>query len=545
MRLHDNETISKYHASGHWGDATLLDTFDQNVASHPEQSAIVDPANRTSLVGSDARELTWYELGRAVDGLASALSSRGVGVDDVVVVQLPNVWELVALYLAVARTGGIISPLPMQWRQHEIRHVVDLTGAKVFIGASNFKGSDQIAMAGQATPGLTELVDLGELARLAGTAPDLVAPRVGGDDVFTLCWTSGTEAEPKGCPLTHNNWRFQSGLLVRLLGLPDSARLLCTAPVVNMTGVGVLLVPWLLTGGSLLLHHPLDMELLMQQMAEGADSTLLVPALLNMLVKQAEAGDLRLGPFGTIGTGSAPPSSHAMEEFRRRWGIEIVNIWGQNEGTAMVSGPTDVPEVSWRVNHFPWWGRSGITWPSSVTGIDIVLLDEEGRELTEPGQVGELAYRGPNVFPGYFRRPDLNISAFAPGGYFRSGDLFKILDGNYLGFYDRKKDIVIRGGFNISAAEVENLAIAHPGIADTAVVATPDEILGERVCIFVVPTDPLSPPSLDQITGFLREQNLATYKLPEQLELVEEIPRNPVGKILKGQLRNRLGLASP
>lgn len=539
MRLHDEETIRSYHALGHWGDRTLLDVFYHNVATFEDQVAVVDPPNRPSLVGSEAQELTWGELGRAVDGLAGALVSRGVGLDDVVVVQLPNVWELIALYLGVARAGGIISPLPMQWRQHEIAHVVELTGARMFVGTSNFKGLDQIALAQQAGSGLEEVLDLKDLARFSATSSEIGPVSVGADDVFTLCWTSGTEAEPKGCPLTHNNWRFQSGLLVKLLELPQSAKLLCTAPVVNMTGVGVLLIPWLLTGGNLILHHPLDMDLLMAQIAEGADSTLLVPALLNMIVKKAEAGEVRLGHFGTIGTGSAPPSAHSMEEFRKRWGIEIVNIWGQNEGTAMISGPTDVPEVSWRVDHFPWWGQPGTSWPSSISGVGIVLLDEDGRELYKPGEVGELAYRGPNVFPGYFRRPDLNREAFAPGGYFRSGDLFKILDESYLGFFDRKKDIVIRGGFNISAAEVENLVIAHPGVADAAVVAKPDEILGEKVGLFIVPKDPASPPSLDQIIGFLKGRDLAVYKLPEHLEILEEIPRNPVGKILKAELRRR------
>ncbi len=226
-----------------------------------------------------------------------------------------------------------------------------------------------------------------------------------------------------------------------------------------------------------------------------------------------------------------------MDEFKRRWGIEIVNIWGQNEGTALIAGPLDVPETAMRVDHFPNWGRD-CGWKSGVRGVEMKIVDEDGRELTKPGDVGELLYRSPGVIPCYFNRPDLTEKAFM-NGFFRTGDLFVIKDECHVGFYDRKKDIIIRGGFNISAAEIENALLGHPKVLEVAAVGMPDEVLGERVCVFVVPRG--GEPTLEDLRIFLKEKGFAVYKLPEKLVVVESIPRNPVGKILKSKLREMLG----
>lgn len=542
MILHGRDTIERYTRAGLWGERTLLDIFDANRARHPQRPAVSDPPNRRELVASAPRDLTWGELGAAVDSLTAGLREHGLARDEVVVIQLPNVWELVALLLAVVAAGGIPSPLPMQWRRREVAHVVSTTGARFYVGAEAFKGIDHLAMArgldGEST--LDTFLGLDDVTRMADAGGVFTRPRLDANDVFSICWTSGTEAGSKGCPLTHNNWLFQSGSMVRLLGLEDGDRMLCPAPLVNMTGFGVILVPWLLCGGTLVLHHPLDIELLLRQLADGdIQFTILVPALLNMIIKLPDVDALDLSAVRSIATGSAPPSAHSLEEFKRRWGIEISNLWGQNEGTALIGGPLDVPELERRVDHLPWWGRDGCDWPSGIEGVSVKLVGDDGSVSDAPGEVGELAFRGPNVFPGYFRRPELNDKAFDAQGYFYTGDLFKVQDACHLAFFDRKKDIVIRGGFNISAAEVENLAVAHDAVVDAAAVAIPDDTLGEKVCLCVVPADPEAPPTLAAITGYMRNQGIADYKLPEALLVLDEIPRNPVGKILKRELRAR------
>ncbi|CAB3391555.1 class I adenylate-forming enzyme family protein [Kyrpidia spormannii] len=478
--------------------------------------------------------------------MAQALVDRGLRKDDVVMVQLPNVWELAMLYLAVARAGGVIAPIPVQWRAKEFSYIAGLTEAAMFITTRQFRGFSGLDMARQLQgqlPALREILtleDIREMARGAYDEERLGAIPMDANDIFTICWTSGTEAEPKGCPLSHNNWLFQARMLSKATGFGPHQTQLCVAPLVNMTAVGVNFIPWLTFGGTFVLHHPFDAEIFIGQMVqEQVNFTILVPAVINMIAKHPNVDQFDLRAVRTITTGSAPPSLWAMQEFKRRWGIEIVNIWGQNEGTGLVAGPVDVPDVARRADRFPDWGKSCVDWV--VQGVRTKLVDPVTKEvLTEVGAVGELAYRGPNVMAGYYRRPDLTAKAFDEDGYFYTGDLFQRKEENFIGFFDRKKDIIIRGGFNISAQEVENTLLGHPKVADVAAVAMPDPVLGERTCVYVVPRAPGDPPTLEELVEFMKSRGVAVYKWPERLELIEAIPRNPVGKILKKELREDL-----
>jgi len=179
-----------------------------------------------------------------------------------------------------------------------------------------------------------------------------------------------------------------------------------------------------------------------------------------------------------------------------------------------------------------------VTWHSAMAGnFHAKIVDPAtGEEMTEIGQVGELHYRGPNVMAAYFRDPENTAKAFDTDGYFNTGDLFQIKDGNCIGFFDRTKDIIVRGGFNISAQEVENMLLGHAGVADVAAIAMPDDVMGEKMCVYVVPKGE-GKITLSDITSFMKEKGIAVYKLPERLEFIDAIPRNPVGKILKKELR--------
>ncbi len=554
MILASVERIREYTEKGYWGEKTLLDCFFEHAAKNPERVALVDPPNKEQLVGLPPERLTYAELARAVDAVATALVEMGLQKDDVVVVQMPNTWELAMLYLAVCRAGGIISPLPVQWRAREFEYIARLTEAKAFITVGEFRGFKHAQMAKDlesALPHLKQIISLEEVREMAkgrGSKEKLNEIKIDPNDIFSICWTSGTEAEPKGCPLSHNNWLFQSGQCAKTSGIREGDVQLCVAPLVNMTAVGVNYVTWLINGGTLVLHHPFDPEICLRQLiTEKVNYTILVPAVLNMIPKHPRSSEFDLSAVRTITTGSAPPSLWSMQEFKRRWNIDIVNIWGQNEGTALVSGPLDVPELERRVDRFPNWGDPRREW--SVKGIQTKLVDPETRQLvTEIGGIGELAYRGPNVIPCYYKRPDLTAKAFDEEGYFYTGDLFQIKEEHFIGFFERCKDIIIRGGFNISAQEIENILQGHPKVLDVAAVAMPDPIMGEKACVYVVPRQKEDPPSLEELTAFMKEKGVAVYKLPERLEIAEAIPRNPVGKILKKELREdvkrKLGITS-
>jgi acyl-CoA synthetase (AMP-forming)/AMP-acid ligase II len=544
MKVHRDERIDQYEQAGVWGDTTLLDRFANTVEEAPDREAVVEPPNTDELVGREPERFSYAEFDDRIDGIAAGLRERGVEKDDIVVVQLPNTWELAAMYLAVARAGGVISPLPVQWRRRELEHVVELTDAELFVTIDEFNGFDHVEMGENATDdldSLAEVVTLTEIREMStsGSSPvDDVT--IDANEVFNLEWTSGTTAAPKACPMTHNNWHGMPILPLLDFELGEPQTVLCLAPLVNMTAVGVTLVPWLLTGGTFVMHHPLDFDVLVDQLqTEGISFTILVPTVMNRLLKHPNVDDFDLSGVDTIATGSAAPAEWAMEEFRDRWGIEIVNIWGQNEGTAIISGPKTTP-MSRRATDFPQFGanRDDIDWDISAPRVDTIqtkVVDDNGNRVTETGDVGELAYKAPGVIAGYFRQPELTDDAFDDEGYFYTGDLFKMEDEGFVSFFDRQKDVIIRGGFTISAKDVENAVLEHPDVADAAVVAMPDPDLGERPCLYAVPAEGATL-TLEAITGHL-EDDLAIYKHPEHLETVDEVPRNPVGKVVKTDLR--------
>ncbi|RLB01752.1 MAG: (2,3-dihydroxybenzoyl)adenylate synthase [Deltaproteobacteria bacterium] len=544
MILASQEMIKEWTEKGAWGTKTLIDYFKENVDKYPDEVCIVDPFNKEELMGFKPERLTYREFDRAVDATAEGFLKMGIQKDDVIVVQIPNCWELAMLYLAITRAGALISPMPMQWRASEFEYIARLTEAKAFITVEEYHGFKHREMGERLQsklPDLKHLITLPEIIKMSkgDVTGKLDSIPLDANDIFTLCWTSGTEAQPKGCPLSHNNWVIQAKIQIEATGMNHQDNFLTAGPLVNMASVGTVFIQWLLLGNKLVLHHPFNPLLLVEQLKqEKITYTLLVPAVVNMLLKHPKADEFDLSSLRMITIGSAPPSLWSVQELKKRWGIDFANIWGQNEGTAVVSGPFDVPDVEKRIYYFPQWGKPGAKWHSPTTQfIRTKIVDPAtGEKLTEVGSVGQLMYRGPNVIPCYFKNPDATEKSFDKDGFFNTGDLFEIKENGCIGFFDRAKDIIIRGGFNISAQEIENMLLGYPDVADVAAVAMPDERLGEKVCVYVVPKEGRKI-TLDDLTTFMKEKGIATYKLPERLEIIDAIPRNPVGKILKKELR--------
>jgi acyl-CoA synthetase len=546
MILTSNKNIREWTEKGVWGTKTLIDYFKDNVAKSPDTVCLVDPPNKEALVGLKPERLTYRELDKAVEAVAEGLMAKGIKKDDIIMVQLPNGWELAMLYLAICRAGALISPMPMQWRQSELEHIAKMTEAQAVItveGFNNFQHQDMAEKVKAKFPSIKEIITLPEIRALSKgpITGKLDQISIDANDIFTLCWSSGTEAEPKGCPLSHNHWLCQGTFQYETAPIEPGYNLITAGPLVNMASLGTVYVPWLMTGGKLTLHHPFDgPTFIMQLMTEEIEYTLLVPAVVNALLKHPKVDQFNMSKMKAITIGSAPPSLWSVQELRRRWGIEFANIWGQNESTGNVAGPKDIPDLEMRLDHFPHYGKPGSKWSNNSPfrkNFHLKILNPVTREeLIEEGAIGELWYRGPNVISGYFKRPDLTEKAFDKEGFFNTGDLFQIKDNDCIGFFDRTKDIIIRGGFNISAQEVENLLLGHPKILDVAAIAMPDEAMGEKVCVYVVPKGE-EKVTIEEIKAFMKEKGLATYKVPERLETISAIPRNPVGKTLKKVLR--------
>jgi acyl-CoA synthetase (AMP-forming)/AMP-acid ligase II len=545
MKLASDRDIHKYTRLGVWSPKNLIDLFKDHVRKSPDHVCIVDPSDREALTGIEPERLTYAEFDRAVEAISNGLAEVGIGEDDIVVVQLPNTWELAGLYLAIALKGGIICPVPMLWRKAELSQIVQITGAKMMITVRAFKNYLHAGLGASlaaAFPSLQSIILLDDIRRMSRGPVSQTSERlaVSADDIFTICWTSGTEAVPKGCPLSHNNWKGMALLQGESAGLRPGDNMMTAGPLVNMASVGTVFIPWVVLGGTLVLHHPFSPEIFLEQMVrERVNYTLLVPAVTNMIAKNPRVDSFDLSAVRSITVGSAPSSLWTMREFKRRWGIDIGNIWGQNEGTGVVTGVTDVPDMERRVDHFPQFGKPGGKWRSrAAKSIRMKIIDpEKGIELTRPGEVGELVYQGPGVMAEYFRNPEATRKSFTRDGFFRTGDLFEVREDHLISFFDRRKDIVIRGGYNISAQEIENYLFSHPRIKDAAVVSMPDDRLGEKACAFIV-TDAGAIPTMAELKGFLEQQGVAKYKWPERIERIDLIPRNPVGKIKKNILRD-------
>ncbi|MFC7378016.1 class I adenylate-forming enzyme family protein [Brevundimonas sp. GCM10030266] len=554
--------IREMKARGWWGDVTLDDLFRKHVAAHPDTEALIDPFNAADITGGTPERLTWAQSADAVDRLAAVLHAHGLGKDDVVVVQLPNIAQLSIVYLACLRLGIIISPAPVQYREHELGYIIGKTDAVAVITAERIgkqkHGEMLVAMKpacptlrhvfvlGEACPdGALNLEALTDAATPADRAVAEVAARaaqVTADDIVTICWTSGTEAQPKGVPRSHNEWLIMGHGVIDAADLEPGASLLNPFPMVNMGGISTAFIGWLLLGGALIQHHPFDLQVLLKQMRdEKIDYTVAPPAVLNLLLQnEAMLEGIDFKRLKSIGSGSAPLSEWMVRGFHEKYGVQIVNYFGSNEGASFPSALKDLPEAADRASLFPRLGE-GFEWNCVLHDrIFTRLVDPETEEeITEGGRPGELRVKGATIFSGYWRAPEINQRAFDADGWFRTGDLFELAGDRlqYLKFVGRLKDIIIRGGMNISSEEIESHLVAHPAIAEAAVVGAPDPNLGERLLAFVV-FRPDQSASMAEINAFLTgDRHVAVYKQIERLETLEALPRNPVGKILKRELR--------
>lgn len=528
MQLHDAERVARYEAAGLWGAPTWPELLATRVAAAPDELAVVDPPDLVELAGREPARLTWSDVQSRSEAMATALAEAGVGVDDVVGLQLPNCSDLAVAYLAIARLGAIASPFPMQYREYELDQMCRLASVGAFIGIRELEGREVL------TPD--------DVDRHVGATPP---PIHAGDpnDAVTICWTSGTEAVPKGVPRCANDWQPMGLTSVDAMGLGDQDVLLNPFPMVNMAGIGGMFVPWLLTGATLVLHHPFTPEVFFGQLArEQVTYTVMPPALLVQALDLPALTPEVMASVRVIGSGSAPLPPSMIRAYRDRFGIDVVNCFGSNEGVNLVSNAETVPDPELRSRLFPRIGSDDHDWGNrGARGYRTRLVDPAtGEVVSDPGVPGELHVQGPGVIAGYLSGTAAS-SPFTDDGYLRSGDLFQYVadddgDPRYLQYVDRARDLIVRGGMNISPAELEALLAEHPDIVEAAVVGVPDEVYGERTRVVAVPRAG-AVLELDEIVGFLRGRRIASYKLPESLAVVEALPRNPVGKVLKRDLR--------
>ncbi|VCV77234.1 Short-chain-fatty-acid--CoA ligase [Escherichia coli] len=518
-----------YRQQGLWGDASLADYWQQTARAMPDKIAVVD---------NHGASYTYSALDHAASCLANWMLAKGIESGDRIAFQLPGWCEFTVIYLACLKIGAVSVPLLPPWREAELVWVLNKCQAKMFFAPTLFKQTrpvDLILPLQNQLPQLQQLVGVDKLAPatsalslsqiIADNTPLTTAITVHGDELAAVLFTSGTEGLPKGVMLTHNNILASERAYCARLNLTWQDVFMMPAPLGHATGFlhGVT-APFLIGARSVLLDiftPDACLALLEQQRCTCMlGATPFVYDLLNLLEKQP--ADLSALRFFLCG-GTTIPKKVARECQQR--GIKLLSVYGSTE-----SSPHAVVNLDDPLSRF--MHTDGY----AAAGVEIKVVDD-ARKTLPPGCEGEEASRGPNVFMGYFDEPELTARALDEEGWYYSGDLCCMDEAGYIKITGRKKDIIVRGGENISSREVEDILLQHPKIHDACVVAMPDERLGERSCAYVVLKAPHHSLSLEEVVAFFSRKRVAKYKYPEHIVVIEKLPRTASGKIQKFLLR--------
>ncbi|HAW3998142.1 TPA: medium-chain fatty-acid--CoA ligase [Escherichia coli] len=518
-----------YRQQGLWGDASLADYWQQTARAMPDKIAVVD---------NHGASYTYSALDHAASCLANWMLAKGIESGDRIAFQLPGWCEFTVIYLACLKIGAVSVPLLPSWREAELVWVLNKCQAKMFFAPTLFKQTrpvDLILPLQNQLPQLQQIVGVDKLAPatsslslsqiIADNTSLTTAITTHGDELAAVLFTSGTEGLPKGVMLTHNNILASERAYCARLNLTWQDVFMMPAPLGHATGFlhGVT-APFLIGARSVLLDiftPDACLALLEQQRCTCMlGATPFVYDLLNVLEKQP--ADLSALRFFLCG-GTTIPKKVARECQQR--GIKLLSVYGSTE-----SSPHAVVNLDDPLSRF--MHTDGY----AAAGVEIKVVDD-ARKTLPPGCEGEEASRGPNVFMGYFDEPELTARALDEEGWYYSGDLCRMDEAGYIKITGRKKDIIVRGGENISSREVEDILLQHPKIHDACVVAMSDERLGERSCAYVVLKAPHHSLSLEEVVAFFSRKRVAKYKYPEHIVVIEKLPRTISGKIQKFLLR--------
>ncbi|EEU9241183.1 medium-chain fatty-acid--CoA ligase [Escherichia coli] len=518
-----------YRQQGLWGDASLADYWQQTARAMPDKIAVVD---------NHGASYTYSALDHAASCLANWMLAKSIESGDRIAFQLPGWCEFTVIYLACLKIGAVSVPLLPSWREAELVWVLNKCQAKMFFAPTLFKQTrpvDLILPLQNQLPQLQQIVGVDKLAPatsslslsqiIADNTSLTTAITTHGDELAAVLFTSGTEGLPKGVMLTHNNILASERAYCARLNLTWQDVFMMPAPLGHATGFlhGVT-APFLIGARSVLLDiftPDACLALLEQQRCTCMlGATPFVYDLLNVLEKQP--ADLSALRFFLCG-GTTIPKKVARECQQR--GIKLLSVYGSTE-----SSPHAVVNLDDPLSRF--MHTDGY----AAAGVEIKVVDD-ARKTLPPGCEGEEASRGPNVFMGYFDEPELTARALDEEGWYYSGDLCRMDEAGYIKITGRKKDIIVRGGENISSREVEDILLQHPKIHDACVVAMSDERLGERSCAYVVLKAPHHSLSLEEVVAFFSRKRVAKYKYPEHIVVIEKLPRTTSGKIQKFLLR--------
>ncbi|OFZ97274.1 MAG: 2,3-dihydroxybenzoate-AMP ligase [Betaproteobacteria bacterium RIFCSPLOWO2_02_FULL_62_17] len=529
------DQAARYRARGWWEGITIAEMLSRSAARHPEKTALVCAKQR----------LSYRDLVETSDRLACRFLDAGIKPLDRVVVQLPNGPAFVHTYFALTRIGAIPVTALRAHRHTEIRHFLRASGAVAYVIPDRIGDFDYRSMAAEVQSGIRSLHSVFVAGEPAAGQRDLremfAAPmpadavraalsrlRPDASEVATMLLSGGTTSLSKLIPRTHDDYVLNARLCGRAAGFGADTVFMAILPLghnYNLSSPGMLGTFYY--GGTVVLAPSGDPAEVFS-LVEGERVTTIaavIPLISNWLNSPLPDG-YDISSLKVIQNGGARLAPELRGRLRARFGCLPQEIYGTAEGLINMV-PLDAPEEY--LLH-----SSGMP---VCEDDEIKVIDDAGNELPDGAQ-GELATRGPYTIHGYYHAPDKDAEAFTADGFYRMGDIVR-KQGRYVYTEGRKKDLINRGGEKISCEEVENLIVAHPKVKAVTLVAMPDPVFGEKACAFVIAKDGQSV-EFAELIAFLRQQKIASFKLPERLELVSEFPVSPVGKILKRQLREAI-----
>jgi non-ribosomal peptide synthetase component E (peptide arylation enzyme) len=536
-RLTD-ELIARYQKAGHWRSETFYAILARRAKTHPDRVAIVDRDRR----------VTYGELKTRIDRVAAGLDALGIEAGDVVTIQLPNWAEFAYVFFALERLGAVANQIGPDFRSREVDYILRFSESRAFVCPASFKGFDYVKMIGELRPGLPDLRAVCAL----GAAPDLatrgglttrglvsldalledadaVVPRgagQGANDVMRMAFTSGTTGNPKGVIHSHNTTLSTCRTLNNDMRVTEDEVFLVYLPLGLNWGY-LTLVQSVMAGARVVLLDQFGaraaLELIQRERVTCIPTA---PASIIAMLNEPELGRFDFSSLRVVITGGASCPVETIREFRARLHGQLIELYGMLEtGFHTYTRLSDDPEAV--------TGTVG----KVSSGLGLRLIDESGRDVSV-GAEGEIAAAGPSVHLGYHKNPQANAELFTADGWFRTGDLGQLDAAGNVRIVGRLKEMINRGGKKFFPREIEEILYTHPKILHAAIVGVPDPRLGERNCLCVIPR-PGQALALDEVVAFLKD-GVATYKLPETLEVFDDLPFTPTGKIQRHVLVRRV-----
>jgi 2,3-dihydroxybenzoate-AMP ligase/mycobactin salicyl-AMP ligase len=525
-----------------WLGITLGDMFDKATDLYPNKEALVD----------DKVRLTYSQLRERVDRLAIGFAKLGINPTDRVLLQLPNWGEFVYSYFALQKIGAIVVLMLPRHTQLEINHLAQLTEAKAWIVPEQHRKIDYLPIindvlqsipsikyvisargqgTGEFTTDLDKLIDRAELTE--ANLSELARRRPNPAEVCHILPTGGTTGLPKAAPRTHNDYICNVEYHARAWELNNNDICLVSSPVGHNLALLVGITGTIFTYGKIVLldsTRPEDFSGTVQR--EKITCAPMVPALVLRVVNFQGLKDYDLSSLLKIYAGGAPSLPELVKSVYERIGCKFINAFGMVEGPCCMTRLDDDFDITCNTIGRP------------CCSYEEFKVIDPGENTLPPNTEGELVAKGPGIFTGYFKSDNKGI--FTKDGFLKTGDLAKIDGEGHIKITGRIKDIILRGGENISAIEIEELIMAHPAVEDVSVIGMPDKNLGERVCAYIKPV-PGQKPSLEDIVSFMKRRGASMFQLPERIEFIDEIPLTTAGKhdkkILREDIKRRLGLA--